>query len=53
MTADPVTVLPETTLEAAVALMTEYGVHHLPVLDGPRVAGIFGYGRALAHPSHP
>jgi sulfide:quinone oxidoreductase len=52
MTADPVTVLPETTLEAAVALMTEYGVHHLPVLDGPRVAGILGYGRALAHQSH-
>jgi sulfide:quinone oxidoreductase len=53
MTADPVTVLPETTLDAAVALMADYGVHHLPVVKEGRVVGMLGYRRAVEHASHP
>jgi sulfide:quinone oxidoreductase len=53
MTADPLTVLPETTLDAAAVLMTDYGVHHLPVVQGGRVVGILGYRQAADHASRP
>jgi CBS domain-containing protein len=53
MTADPVTALPTTTLDAAAALMTEYGVHHLPVLEGDRVVGMLGFRQAVANASPP
>jgi sulfide:quinone oxidoreductase len=49
MTADPITAVPTTTLEAAAALMSEYGVHHLPVLEGSRVVGMLGLRQAVAH----
>jgi sulfide:quinone oxidoreductase len=42
MTAEPVTVTPSTTLAVAETLMCEYGVHHLPVIDGGRVVGMVG-----------
>jgi sulfide:quinone oxidoreductase len=42
MTASPVSVVATTTLEAAEALMTEYGVHHLPVVDDERPVGMVG-----------
>lgn len=42
MTADPVTAEPHTTLDAAEALMTEYGVHHLPVVEAGRPVGMVG-----------
>jgi sulfide:quinone oxidoreductase len=42
MTAKPVSVDTSTTLEAAEALMTEYGVHHLPVVEGDRPVGMVG-----------
>ncbi len=53
MTADPVTVLPRTTLDAAAALMGEYAVHHLPVVEAGRVVGMLGLRQAVAHGSHP
>ena len=40
MTAEPITVSTDTTLDAAVVLMTEYGIHHLPVVDGERPIGL-------------
>jgi sulfide:quinone oxidoreductase len=42
MTASPVTASPATTVDVAETLMTEYGVHHLPVADGGRPVGIVG-----------
>jgi sulfide:quinone oxidoreductase len=42
MTADPLTVTPETSLEAAEYLMTSHGIHHLPVVDGERPVGQVG-----------
>jgi sulfide:quinone oxidoreductase len=42
MTADPVTVTPQATLEAAKVLMTDHGIHHLPVFDGERAVGMVG-----------
>jgi sulfide:quinone oxidoreductase len=42
MTAEPVTVTPSTTLAVAETLMCEYGIHHLPVVDGGRVVGMVG-----------
>jgi CBS domain-containing protein len=42
MTAAPVTVEPSTTLETAEALMTEYGIHHLPVVEGEVPVGMVG-----------
>ncbi len=40
MTAEPITVSKDTTLDAAVVLMTEHGIHHLPVVDGERPIGL-------------
>jgi sulfide:quinone oxidoreductase len=42
MTAEPVTVSREYPVSAAAMLMAEYGVHHLPIVDGDRVAGMLG-----------
>jgi sulfide:quinone oxidoreductase len=42
MTAEPITVTPETSLEAAAYLMAEHGIHHLPVVEGERPIGMVG-----------
>jgi sulfide:quinone oxidoreductase len=42
MTAGPVTVTAATTLHTAETLMTEYGIHHLPVVEDERPVGIVG-----------
>jgi sulfide:quinone oxidoreductase len=44
MTAQPVSVEPPATVSAAEALMTEYGVHHLPVVEGERPVGMVALG---------
>jgi sulfide:quinone oxidoreductase len=46
MTADPVTVSAATPIDAAVTLMTEYGFHHLPVVEDERPAGTLGLRQA-------
>jgi len=46
MTAEPVTVSAATPIEAAVTLMTEYGFHHLPVIDDERPTGMLGLRQA-------
>jgi sulfide:quinone oxidoreductase len=46
MTAEPVTVSAATPIEAAVTLMTEYGFHHLPVVDDERPTGMLGLRQA-------
>jgi len=42
MTAEPIAVAPGTALEAAVILMTEHHVNHLPVVEGERPVGMVG-----------
>jgi len=42
MTADPVTVSPETEMEDIAALMVDRKYHTLPVVDGGRLVGIIG-----------
>ncbi len=46
MTAEPITVSAATPIEAAVTLMTEYGFHHLPVVEEERPAGMLGLRQA-------
>jgi sulfide:quinone oxidoreductase len=48
MTAEPVTVSPDTPVEVAVALMTQYGIHHLPVVDDDRPVGMLGLRQAAS-----
>ena len=40
MTAEPVTVPPDYPLSAAAVLMGDYGIHHLPVVEGESVVGM-------------
>lgn len=40
MTPDPITIAPSATLASAHALMREYAVRHLPVVDADRVIGL-------------
>jgi CBS domain-containing protein len=42
MTAGPVTVTASMPLDIAETLMTEYGIHHLPVVENERPIGIVG-----------
>jgi sulfide:quinone oxidoreductase len=49
MTAEPVAVSAATPIEAAVTLMTEYGLHHLPVVDDERPIGMLGLRQAAPH----
>jgi CBS domain-containing protein len=42
MTAEPLSVPAEATLEAAAFVMTEHGIHHLPVVVGERPVGMVG-----------
>ena len=42
MTANPVTVMPDTGIEDVAALMVEKSYHTLPVVDGEKLVGIVG-----------
>jgi CBS domain-containing protein len=46
MTAEPVAVSAATPIEAAVTLISEYGFHHLPVVDDERPMGMLGLRQA-------
>ena len=46
MTAEPVAVSAATPIEAAMTLMTEHSVHHLPVVDDERPIGMLGLRQA-------
>jgi CBS domain-containing protein len=48
MTADPVTVPPETTLDEASQLMLDKNFRHLPVVEGGRIVGVVSLRRAVA-----
>jgi sulfide:quinone oxidoreductase len=49
MTAEPLAVSSATSVEAAVTLMTEDGVHHMPVVDDERPIGMIGLRQAERH----
>ena len=42
MTAQPIAVSEETSLDKATLLMTEHGIHHLPVVNGNQAVGMVG-----------
>jgi sulfide:quinone oxidoreductase len=42
MTAEPIAVSADTSIEKAALLMTEYRIHHLPVVDGESPIGMIG-----------
>lgn len=44
MTADPVTVTPDDSVEHCMRIMTEHRVRHLPVCDGRKLIGIVSIG---------
>ena len=44
MTGDPLTVKPDDQVEGCMAVMTERGFRHLPVLDAGKVVGIVSIG---------
>jgi sulfide:quinone oxidoreductase len=46
MTADPVAIPAATPIDLAVTLMTEYGVHHLPVVEDERPVGLLSLRHA-------
>ena len=46
MTAEPIAVSVEATVEDAFLLMAEHGIHHLPVVDGERPIGMLGFRQA-------
>jgi CBS domain-containing protein len=48
MTADPITVPPETTLDEASQLMLDKNFRHLPVIEGGRIVGVVSLRRAVA-----
>jgi CBS domain-containing protein len=47
MTADPIVVSAATPVDTARILMIEYGIHHLPVVEGGRPVGTIGMGDAV------
>lgn len=49
MTADVITVEPDTTVEAALSIMTEVRCRHLPVLVEGRLAGVVSIGDCVKH----
>ena len=48
MTAEPIAVSGQATVEDAFLLMAEHGIHHLPIVDGERPIGMLGF-RQVAH----
>ncbi len=46
MTAEPIAVPASTRVEVALSLMSEYAIHHLPVVDAKRPVGMLGYRQA-------
>ncbi|MBC2670043.1 CBS domain-containing protein [Novosphingobium piscinae] len=44
MTSPPITVTPDTSILAALSLMTRRRIRHLPVVDGTRVIGFVSIG---------
>ena len=55
MTSEPISVAPTTPLAAALQLMTDHAIHHLPVVEGNRPVGMVGarqVTRAVAELAH-
>ena len=46
MTAEPVAVPASTFVESALSLMSEHGIHRLPVVEDGRPVGLLGFRQA-------
>jgi len=51
MTADPVTVRPDQTIDEASAVMSQHQVRRLPVVEGHKLVGILALGDVAVDPS--
>ncbi len=49
MTAPPITVSPQTTIDEALGLMTRRRIRHLPVVDGSAMVGFISIGDLVKH----
>jgi sulfide:quinone oxidoreductase len=49
MTTEPIALSAATPIEAAVTVMTQYGLHHLPVVEDERPVGLLGLRQAERH----
>lgn len=49
MTAPPITAAPDTSVLAALSLMTRRRIRHLPVVEGDRVVGFVSIGDLVKH----
>lgn len=49
MTSPPITVTPETSILAALSLITRRRVRHLPVVEGERMVGFVSIGDLVKH----
>lgn len=48
MTKDPVCITPESTISQVIDLMSEKGLHRLPVVNGKRIVGLVTEGTISA-----
>jgi sulfide:quinone oxidoreductase len=51
MTAEPVATTAATPIDAAITVMTQYGLHQLPVVEGERPTGLLGLRQAAGKAS--
>lgn len=49
MTAPPITVAPQATIDEALGLMTRRRIRHLPVVDGTAMVGFISIGDLVKH----
>ena len=49
MTKDPVCITPESTISQVIDLMSEKGLHRLPVVNGKRIVGLVTEGTISAN----
>lgn len=49
MTANPITVSPETSIEDCMQLMSDKHIRHLPVTDGAKIVGMISIGDVVTY----
>jgi CBS domain-containing protein len=49
MTANPIAVSPQTSIEECMQVMSDKHIRHLPVLDGTKILGMISIGDVVTH----
>jgi CBS domain-containing protein len=49
MTANPIAVSPQTSIEECMQIMSDKHIRHLPVLDGTKILGMISIGDVVTH----